>query len=67
VSLGKVVGLEMLYNFGLYNFFPPPAVTMGRYNGLLQWAVTTCTLKLNFNRGIDSVQYVAGKPIPTHW
>jgi len=33
VALGKVVGREMLYNFGLYKFFPPPAVTMGRHNG----------------------------------
>jgi len=38
VLLGKVVGLEMLYNFGLYRFFLPPAVTMGRNNGLLQRA-----------------------------
>jgi len=37
-AIRKVVGLELLYNFGLYNFFPPRAVTMavtmGRYNGL---------------------------------
>jgi len=31
VPLGKVVGLEVLYNFGLNKFFPPRAVTMGRY------------------------------------
>jgi len=32
----KVVGLEVLYNFGLYKFFPPRAVTMGCYNGLIK-------------------------------
>jgi len=32
VPLGKVVGLKVLYKFGLYKFFLPPAVTMGCYN-----------------------------------
>jgi len=32
VSLGKAVGLEVLYNFGLYKFFPLRAVTMGCYS-----------------------------------
>jgi len=38
VPFEEVVGLKMLYNFGLYKFFPPPAVAMGRNNGLLQRA-----------------------------
>jgi len=38
VPLGKVVGLdsslEVLYSFWSLQFFPPRAVTMGRYNVL---------------------------------
>jgi len=34
VSLEKVAGIEVLYNFGLYTFLPPRAVTMGCYNVL---------------------------------
>jgi len=45
VPLGKVVGRNVLYNFGIYKFLPPRAVvTMGCYNGLT---------KTYFTRSLD--------------
>jgi len=57
VPLGKVVGLKMLYNFGLRNFFPPRAV---------QWAVTMCCYNVHaktyFNRiTITGVNTLVGR------
>ena len=52
LPLGKVAGHELLYNFGLHNFFPPRAVTIVRYKGLLQYNVFTKTYLIQPKTGL---------------